>query len=154
MLADITIELFDQLAIFFSKTFTDVLQLRKLTHTAPNFRLDLHPRISFCEASKIFTILTNIYRSNKGSTSRTKNAPAPFEFRASPSGVKRSGRNRTDQAGLIFQLRKAKEKSPGALRKFRESGTTVKRRHGESTRSTFQKLHHNPIFEQLHPFEP
>jgi hypothetical protein len=60
----------------------------------------------------------------------------------------------SDEAGLIFQLRKAKEKSSGASRKFRICGTTVKRRDAESTRSTFQKLHHNPIFEQLHRLEP
>jgi len=58
-----------------------------------------------------------------------------------------------DETGNIFQYRKAKEKSSGALRKFRESGTTVKQRHGESTRSTFETLHHNPIFEQLHRLE-
>ncbi len=46
-------------------------------------------------------------------------------FEWASTTVEREPSRAIDEAGLILQLRKAKEKNSGALRKFRNSGPTV-----------------------------
>lgn len=46
-------------------------------------------------------------------------------FEGARDTVEREPSRANNEAALIFQLRKAKEKSSGALRKFHKSGTNV-----------------------------